>query len=95
MSPILEKLIDSVAAMNTKLIDSLAQIIAALSDDERQLLQRKIDSLETSPLTPYGSLREEPFIGMWQDREDLADSSAWVRTVRQQHWTGRHATDAS
>jgi hypothetical protein len=27
-----------------------------------------------------------PFVGMWKDRQDLADSSAWVRHVRQAEW---------
>jgi len=31
-------------------------------------------------------LRSEAFIGMWRDREDLADSSEWVRRVRQSEW---------
>ena len=31
-------------------------------------------------------LSEEPFIGMWQDRQDMADSSGWVRNLRQQEW---------
>lgn len=31
-------------------------------------------------------LSEEPFIGMWRDREDMADSSEWVRKVRQREW---------
>jgi hypothetical protein len=58
------------------------------------LLQQKINSVESSPPAAHGPLREEPFVGMWQDREDLADSSAWVRAIRQQHWMGRHAKDA-
>jgi hypothetical protein len=32
----------------------------------------------------------EPFIGMWQDREDLADSSAWVRQLREREWSRTH-----
>ena len=32
-------------------------------------------------------LKTEPFVGMWRDREDLSDSSAWVRNVRQMHWS--------
>lgn len=28
------------------------------------------------------ALQDEPFIGMWHDRADMTDSSAWVRTVR-------------
>lgn len=29
-----------------------------------------------------GDLSDEPFIGMWRDREDLEDSHAWVRELR-------------
>ncbi len=32
----------------------------------------------------------EPFIGMWKDRQDLTDSSAWVRATRQREWTRNH-----
>ncbi len=41
-----------------------------------------------SPLTEKTvvDLRSEAFIGMWRDREDLADSSEWVRRVRQSEW---------
>jgi hypothetical protein len=35
--------------------------------------------------TPPG-LESEAFVGMWRDREDMRDSSAWVRGVRQSHW---------
>jgi small-conductance mechanosensitive channel len=31
-------------------------------------------------------LAEEPFVGLWEDREDLRDSTAWVRHVRQREW---------
>jgi len=27
-------------------------------------------------------LRDEPFIGVWRDREEMKDSSAWVRRLR-------------
>jgi hypothetical protein len=29
---------------------------------------------------------DEEFIGMWHDRDDMADSTAWVRSVRDKHW---------
>lgn len=32
-------------------------------------------------------LREEPFVGMWKDREDMADSTRWVRELRKREWT--------
>jgi hypothetical protein len=28
----------------------------------------------------------EPFVGMWRDREDLQDSTEWVRSARRQEW---------
>ena len=28
----------------------------------------------------------EPFFGMWSDREDMEDSTAWVRSIRKTHW---------
>ena len=31
-------------------------------------------------------LSEEPFIGIWKDREDLKDSVAWIRDVRKHEW---------
>lgn len=31
-------------------------------------------------------LADEPFVGMWEGREDIQDSTAWVRKLRQQEW---------
>jgi hypothetical protein len=33
-------------------------------------------------------LSEEPFIGLWEGREDLSDGTAWVRDIRRQGWGG-------
>jgi Protein of unknown function (DUF2281) len=42
------------------------------------------------PLLPKRSgkskLAEAPFVGLWEDREDFRDSTAWVRHVRQREW---------
>lgn len=32
-------------------------------------------------------LLEESFVGMWKDREDLQDSLAFVRELRQNEWS--------
>ncbi len=29
---------------------------------------------------------QEPIVGMWADREDMEDSTAWVRRLRQDGW---------
>ena len=31
-------------------------------------------------------LAKDSFIGMWRDREDVQDSSAWVRKARELEW---------
>jgi hypothetical protein len=31
-------------------------------------------------------LENETFVGMWSDRPEMQDSTAWIRQVRQQHW---------
>ena len=31
-------------------------------------------------------LSEELAIGMWKDREDMKDSTAWVRNLREREW---------
>ncbi len=36
------------------------------------------------------TLAEEAFIGMWRDRTDMQDSTAWVRHLRQREW--EHST---
>ena len=72
--------------MNTKLIESLIQIIGSLSETERSLLYEKL-RLQPQPAEPVSlPLRNEPFIGMWKNREDMQDSSQWVRNTRQQEW---------
>jgi hypothetical protein len=37
--------------------------------------------------TSTPNLETEPFVGMWRDHEDMQDSTAWVRKVRETHWS--------
>ncbi len=32
------------------------------------------------------SITDSPFVGMWKDRKDLKDSTAWVREQRKSQW---------
>jgi hypothetical protein len=73
--------------MNTKLIDSLVQIISSLTTEERINLEQKLQVQTLSTEIKLSNLHDEPFVGMWKDREDMEDSSHWVRQVRQQEWT--------
>lgn len=33
-------------------------------------------------------IASEPFIGIWEGREDMKDSSKWVRSTRESEWGG-------
>lgn len=35
-------------------------------------------------------LSKESFVGMWQDRDDMPDSTAWMRCIRRAHWAERN-----
>ncbi len=74
--------------MNNKLIDSLVQIISSLTPEERQNLEKRLASQKPSIQPLYISIKDDPCVGMWKDREDLQDSSAWVRQMRKQEWMG-------
>jgi hypothetical protein len=47
---------------------------------ERYARPQSIEELEPLDLT------QEDFIGIWQDREDMRDSSEWVRSSREREW---------
>ncbi|HKZ84656.1 MAG TPA: DUF2281 domain-containing protein [Anaerolineae bacterium] len=54
-------------------------------------LQQRYASSRARKASRPSKLAKEPFVGMWRDREDLQDSTAWVRTVRRREWVRRHA----
>ncbi len=31
-------------------------------------------------------IANEPFIGIWEGREDMKDSSKWIRSIRESEW---------
>ena len=56
-----------------------------LSDDELRALIAEAQAIlrMRARKTP---ISEDPAIGMWADREDMQDSAAWEREVRQREW---------
>jgi hypothetical protein len=62
-------------ALDTLTNDDLEAII----DRAEEILQERVRKVP---------LAEDPAIGMWEDREDMKDSSAWVRRQREQ-WSKR------
>jgi hypothetical protein len=41
----------------------------------------------TLPPKPKIDWENEPVVGMWRDRQDLVDSTAWVRELRKNEWS--------
>lgn len=71
----------------------LFQEIASLPAEAQKQVINFIAFLKTQyPATPptrkshQEKLTDEPFIGMWKDREDMQDSSLWVKNLRQREW---------
>lgn len=40
----------------------------------------------TPPSQAPRALTDESFIGMWQNHDDMTDSTAWVRSTRKREW---------
>jgi hypothetical protein len=70
----------------------LREFLSLPPEDQRQVADfiaflRERDRRSVSLEKPEGSdLAKDSFIGMWQDREDIRDSSAWVRKAREREW---------
>lgn len=71
--------------------EEILQEIAALPPEGQRLIESFLAFLRQQymrPVVPSGSslLQDENFIGMWQDRDELTDSTAWVRGLRESEW---------
>jgi hypothetical protein len=49
-------------------------------------LKTRYPAAKAARKTKRPKLADEPFIGMWRDRDDMKDSSAWVRRLRESEW---------
>ena len=85
--------IDGGKTMN---IERLAAQILELPPQERRRVQKLVNEIRrgAAHAKPPGSvhrrsLAKAPFLGMWKDRPEMKDSTAWVRTLRQREWGGR------
>ena len=54
--------------------------------DFAEFLRQKYKGSASVEVPRSTDLKNEPFIGMWRDREDLADSSGAVRELRKSEW---------
>lgn len=75
-------------------LDQLRDDISTLPTTAQRLvidfvafLKQRYSPSQTTTHQPL-DLENEPFVGMWSDRPEMQDSTAWVRQIRQQHWRG-------
>lgn len=78
--------------MNRK-IESVWRLFADLPPEAQQQVADFIAFLRQRRTIPRprkkpkcSKLADDPFIGMWRDRKDLQDSTAWIRKVRESEW---------
>jgi hypothetical protein len=76
--------------------ENLLNELATLPPEAQQLVAEFITFLQTRYASTHSrskssqkALADEPFIGLWHNRQDMADSHAWVRKTREQEW-GTH-----
>jgi hypothetical protein len=50
------------------------------------LLSKQPRAKKSGSAATLSRLSEEKFIGLWKDREEMQDSHAYIRTLRQQEW---------
>ncbi len=68
------------------------ELSALPTDAQRQVLdfirflRSRYTQSNSGDIYTSTDLQQEPFIGMWADRNEMNDSSAWVRKLRQHEW---------
>jgi len=81
--------------MNATIVDlryRMKDVLRAIDRGETvTVLYRGKEKAKLTPITPASGkegkgvprFQDTPFFGMWKDREDMADPTAWVRKLRQ------------
>jgi len=64
--------------------EAQSQVVSLIS-----FLKQKYIYSEPLSALPNSDLINDPFIGMWRDRQDL-ESNTWVRNLRENEWSKSH-----
>lgn len=70
----------------------LREILSLPPEGQRQVadfiarLRERYERSRPHEKPDISDLAKDSFIGIWRDREDMQDSSAWVRKVREREW---------
>jgi L-arabinose isomerase len=72
--------------------DILSQFNSLPPEAQRQvldfmaILQAHYGNAQSNERKESSDISEEVFVGLWQDREDMQESTAWVRSSREREW---------
>lgn len=57
-------------------------------EDKKQVLNLTLKLANTQKylVKPKGAWRQDPAIGIWENRPEMENSAAWVRQLRQSEW---------
>jgi hypothetical protein len=73
--------------------DLLNEFVSLTPDAQRQVtdfvsfLRQKYQTQTQTPTRKNMNLHDEKFIGMWSDRQDMDNSTDWVRNIRENEWS--------
>jgi len=72
-------------------LEKLIEDFKSLPEETQQQIAETIANLRTgykdeSLINIKRKISEEKFVGMWRDREDMKESTEWVRDVRKKEW---------
>jgi hypothetical protein len=74
--------------------ETIAREFAALPLEARRQLVDFLEFLKGKYLAVNNErspdFSDEPFIGMWRDRDEIKDSSAWIRNLRNNEWAAKN-----
>lgn len=80
-------------AAQAEILTDIDRQLATLPPEALKLVAEFVSVISrqyTVPVKPAQpartSLRDEPFIGMWANRADMEDSTAYVRSLRREEW---------
>jgi hypothetical protein len=73
---------------------TVSKKIKQLPPEAKRQVQDFIDFLyqryslkESSKKPKVSNLSDSPFFGIWKDRDEMADSTEWVKNVRKSQWS--------
>lgn len=72
-----EEILDEVGTTNSEV---------SIEVEGTELHIRSVHSSAPKTESRQFSLKNQPFVGMWSDREQMTDSAAWVRRLRRKQW---------